>query len=143
MCHQLACRSEATPEECRVVSGKRLEVGGRGRAVDRLGYSRNGVWVAANGAALSNPARIEADHVVVACKIVDVLQSTELPKHSADAHAWSARDEQKHAFLPSVVGRRHAAEPKRELRSVGTGGIERHLESCTLYIRHVAASRPA
>src|SRR5262252_4294995 len=107
MCHQFARRCEATPEEYRVGSGKRLEFGGRGRAVDRLGRRRNCVWVAANGAALSDAARIEADHVVLACKVVNMLQPTELAKHSADAHAWSARDEQKHAFLASGVGRRH------------------------------------
>lgn len=63
-------------------------------------------------------ARIEADHVVLACKFVDMLQPTQLAKHSVDAHAWSARDEQKHALLASRLGRRDAAGPKRELHAV-------------------------
>jgi hypothetical protein len=32
-----------------------------------------------------------------------MLQPTELAQHSADADAWSARDEQKHAVLASTA----------------------------------------
>jgi len=100
------------------------------------------VWIAANGVALPDASRIKADHVVPARELVDTLQGAELAEHLADAHARPARDEQQHALLASGVGRARAAEPKRELDTVETSRIDRHLEARTLRIRHVGAGRP-
>src|SRR5262249_6152353 len=127
---------------CRVGCCKRFEFDKRGRVIDRLGCRRDGVRVAANGVTLSNAARIEAHRVMLARKLVDMLQPAELAKYFADAHAWSARNEQNYAFLSSRVARRDAAEAKRELRTVGTPLIDRHFQAGALRVRHVAAGPP-
>jgi hypothetical protein len=51
------------------------------------------VRVAAHGATLSDAARIEADHVILACKVIDVLQGAKLAKRLADAYAGPTGDE--------------------------------------------------
>jgi hypothetical protein len=63
-------------------------------------------------------------------------------KHLGDARAGATWQEQQHALPLSGGDRGCTAETERDLGAIGFGVVDRHLQTGTLGLRHIAAGRP-
>jgi hypothetical protein len=109
---QLAARFKTTLHERRVGLTDRLEFSSRGRTVERRDDGWDEVGVAANGVALPDAARVEADHVVGAPPVGEMVPGGVVAaEERVDADARPTRDEEQGARALRGIDRELAGEP--------------------------------
>jgi hypothetical protein len=140
---QLAAGVGAALDEGGVGARHGVELGLGRLVVQRHLDLRRGLWIAADRAAFADAARVPRDDVVLLLEVGDVLHLALVAAHHlGNARTRAAWQQQQHALALGGIDRGRATEPERELGAVGLGVVDRHLESGTLGIRHIAARRP-